>query len=311
MAKVIVRAGKIGFVFILPILILAIVLYAINYSATAQVESEEALSVPTDLFGEAKTFQQSDQIPEAEAVYRRIMAEQAGTATALDAAKERVFLYIDAKDGVAAEQCLQDLTEGFTSYAGYPKALLDIGDKYRQAGKKEQAGAMYQYMLETYPQDENAIWARMDLAMLRISGSSEEDANPDMDILAEGLCPRSSSCPCGLSGGGCLSGRRSSGAARALYDFVGTIQPASESALWSKMGKALLDIEINRQKEADELTAEILTDHGRNEQSANATCRIADAWRKKGKYAEAKAVYQRVVEERPRPNMPCGRRWGW
>jgi hypothetical protein len=79
MAKVIVRAGKIGFVFILPILILALALYVINHSATAQVETDEAITVSADLFWEAKSFQHSDQIPEAEAVYRRIMTDRKST----------------------------------------------------------------------------------------------------------------------------------------------------------------------------------------------------------------------------------------
>jgi tetratricopeptide (TPR) repeat protein len=299
MAKVIVRAGKIGFVFILPILILALVLYVVNHSATAQVESEEAIAVSEDLFGAAKILQQSDQIPEAEAVYRRIMSEEAGTAAALDAARDRVFLYIDAKDGVAAEQCFKDLATGFASYAGYSKALLDIGDKYRQVGKGEEAQGMYQTLLTTHPRDENAIWARMGLAMLRISGSQEGDANPDIELLLKDYATdsRIAQAACLVADAYRAAGQAES--ARALYDFAGTIQPTSEPALWSKMGMVLLDIETNEYAAAKTETAELLAAFTWNEQSANAACRIADAWRKKGEHAQARAVYQKVVKERP------------
>lgn len=118
MAKVIVRAGKIGFVLVVSIFCVALLLYVFDLFVAAQIESEEVAGIQGEILDEAQSFHKSDQIPEADAIYRRIMAEQPGTSAALDAARERVLMYIEADDGVAAQQSVEDLATGFASAAG-------------------------------------------------------------------------------------------------------------------------------------------------------------------------------------------------
>ncbi len=299
MAKVIVRAGKIGIVLVIFVFCAGMLLYALNHFAAAQVESEPVFVVEKSLFDEAESLRRADQIPEADAIYRRIMAEQSGTSGALDAARERVLMYIEASDGVAAQQSIEDLATGFASYAGYPKAVLDIGDKYRQVGKTEPAKAMYQYILESFPKDENALWSQMGLAILGISPSQEEDANPDLEILLKNFVgdQRIAQAACFVADAYRATGLVET--ARALYDFADALQPTAESAVWSKMGMAIADIQMGQYEEAKAATAELLASSQWGEQTANAACQIADAWRKKGDYAQARSVYRRVVEERP------------
>lgn len=299
MAKVIVRAGKIGFVLVVSIFCVALLLYGFDHFVAAQIESEEIAGIQGEILSEAQSFRKSDQIPEADAIYRRIMAEQPGTSAALDAARERVLMYIEADDGVAAQQSVEDLATGFASCAGYPKALLNIGDKYRQVGKIEQSQAMYQYLLESFPQDENTIWARMGLAMLWISGNHEGDANPDLEILLKEYARDSR-----LSQAACFvaDAYRAAGLvemARALYDFADALQPTAESAVWSKMGMAIADIQMDQYEQAKAATAELLATSQWDPQTANAVCQIADAWRQKGEYAQARTIYRKVVEKQP------------
>ncbi len=299
MARTIVRAGRICIVIIIPIILFIILLYGINQSLTAQIESVEEAGVQEKLFDEARTHRQLGRLPEADAIYMQIISKQAGTPAALDAARERVLMYIEADDMASVTTAIQDLATGFSTDPEYPKALLLIGDKFRQLGQHAQAQAMYQLVKDAYPQGETAVWSRMGEAMADIAMGKYSDAkSATADLLATlSLAEHTPNAACQIADAWRKKGKYAE--AKSLYEYVVNERPDAEHALWSQMGLVISDIALKNDPNAAQGVQQLLQRYPKDNRMANAACQIADRFQDTGDHAMAKALYLYVVSAWP------------
>jgi len=281
MAKVIKQAGKTGVVLMLPVLIFGVVFYVSNRLTLAQTAGEVATVV-----------------------------ESAPIRDPFESARDGVIADIKAGESLEAAAGFESFAAGFSADERFVGAVVDIADTYRKEGSRELANGLYQYVLETYPDNENVFWAEVGLVLSDVSTCAKSCLQDSLGALYEHYAgdPRLAAASCYIADEFRRGGKYAQ--ARKYYRYVIEQHPEAEHALWSKMGCAIADIAAGKFRRANDMVAILFADHFGDERVANAACRIADEYRKKGKFREARDIYQYVLADWPEAEHAIWSRMG-
>ncbi len=184
MAKAIVRAGKIGGLCLVPILLVFLIFYALHLSSSAQnvepVATVDPLSVAPA--GPAESPQQTiDPDRFAETISRLrgsckydqirtlcsdILAKETDPDIALVASQALIETAIETRDTAAAEAQTQTLLATFADHPWLTKSLCEIGDAYRQMHDYALAQVLYDQIVAARQTDPYSMWAQKNLCTL-------------------------------------------------------------------------------------------------------------------------------------------------
>lgn len=140
-------------------------------------------SYPAEQLEQAEVCHNKKDYSKAAALYKDIIEQYPGTAHALQARKGLTVLLIDSKDYAEAEAAFEDLIKGFARDLNLPEAIYEISRKYETVRKPEQAQGLYEYLIETYPDDVYALWAKGRMVVLGIEFADTDGAQRAMDEL--------------------------------------------------------------------------------------------------------------------------------
>jgi len=140
-------------------------------------------SYPAEQLEQAEVCHNKKDYSKAAALYKDIIEQYPGTAHALQARKGLTVLLIDSKDYAEAEAAFEDLIKGFARDPNLPEAIYEIGRKCETVRRPEQAQGLYEYLIETYPDDVYALWAKGRMVVLSIEFADTDGAQRAMDDL--------------------------------------------------------------------------------------------------------------------------------
>lgn len=140
-------------------------------------------SYPAEQLEQAEVCHNKKDYSKAAALYHDIIEQYPGTAHALQARKGLTVLLIDSKAYTEAEAAFEDLIKGFARDPNLPEAIYEIGRKYETVRRPEQAQGLYEYLIETYPDDVYALWAKGRMVVLKIEFGDAAGAQRAMDDL--------------------------------------------------------------------------------------------------------------------------------
>ena len=255
----------------------------------------------------AAEYKDSGCYNQADELYNKIVSENPGTDNALKAQKELVLLSLKTKYDVqsnANEQtALDKLTADFAANPNLPAALYEIAVQYGKDRKYEKAKSLYQRIIQQYPSSPYAIKSQMDI--------------PKTDIMELVVSKRDSAAKTAIEK--FISDySQSSYIAEALHDIayqwrwsknfeeaIKTYQyvvdhwPTNEYGMWSQMGVAKSNVEAGNYDAAKPALDKLVQNYAGHPGLAEALERIALQYRKAGKFAEAKGLYQKIVQTDP------------
>ncbi len=321
MAKAIVRAGKIGGLCLVPILLVFLIFYALHLSSSAQnvepVATVDPLSVAPA--GPAESPQQTiDPDRFAETISRLrgsckydqirtlcsdILAKETDPDIALVASQALIETAIETRDTAAAEAQTQTLLATFADHPWLTKSLCEIGDAYRRMHDLDQASRIYRLILDGFETHPYSIWSAKNLADMAIQRRDTSAA----DIALEELTIRFHAHPqiplalCAL-GDAWRDLPYFSNPARAesIYRRVIDQFPDNPESVWASKNLCLLYLDqINNPDAARGATIEFLNRFGDQDGAVLAAGAIADGWRKIKDFETAKALYDFVVARAP------------
>jgi tetratricopeptide (TPR) repeat protein len=258
---------------------------------------------------QAAEYKDNGYYNQAEETYKKIVSENPGTDNALKAQKELVFLYLDKKynvqntteDQTAVSKLIADFAKNKNTQL--PAVLNKIADQYGKERKYERAKNLYQKIITDFPNSPYAAKSRLDIPktdIMELVISKRETAAKaaiekliadysDSPYIAETLHDIA------------YQWRWSKNFAEAIktYQYVVDHWPNDEYGMWSQMGVAKSNVEVGNFDAAKPALDKLIQNYSKHPSLAEALERIAIQYRKANKFAEAKALYQKIVQIDP------------
>jgi tetratricopeptide (TPR) repeat protein len=153
---------------VLAIAVVPLALYVTTGRALADVSED---------FEQAQVYDDNGRYSEAAQVYQTITAQHAGTEHALKAQKKLTRMYVFSGQLQEAQTAYQDLLNSFSGHSGITKAVCEVADSYLYLNRQpHKALELYQYVLNTWPKSNDAMWAQAGTVKAHVQSQDEDSA---------------------------------------------------------------------------------------------------------------------------------------
>ncbi|MHC5059804.1 MAG: tetratricopeptide repeat protein [Planctomycetota bacterium] len=303
MAKIILRAGKVAIKIILPLLILCLIFYVVKAIIPAQADvgvvqetlDNEQLSI---LFEQAELFVDMGKHPQAEQVLEDIIQTYPETEYALDAQRRLTCMYVFSGNSELAETNYQELVDNFSEYAGIERAICDVADAYRARNLHPQkAIEIYRYLLDTWSESDQAIWAQSGLIQSYITQRDEAGAQAAIEELLTGY-PQNENKP-EIAIYIANDYWHSNPQALELFEYAINTWPDNKDAIWARAGQIRANIALGNYFDVPEAVDELLKQFSESELIAEAVLSIADNYYDVRKYENSLELYEYIMNTWP------------
>ncbi|MDH4240144.1 MAG: tetratricopeptide repeat protein [Phycisphaerae bacterium] len=116
----------------------------------------------------AEIYRKAKKYEEAKSIYETVVTDYPGTEHALKAQKKLAIVYVDLDDDPNAQQAIDRLAQEFPGDPNLADALYEIAKRYEWVrGKYEQAGPIYQQIIQSFP-DSSYAKEKLDLSRTNI-----------------------------------------------------------------------------------------------------------------------------------------------
>jgi len=121
--------------------------------------------------------------PQATRLYKHVVANYPDSEHALWAQADLIKSYLALGDDPNAQAAVDKLLVGFTANPLIARAIHDTAYEYRKLGNHVGANELDQYIIDRWPGDEQAMWAKMDMAKTDILLGNDAAVEKTIDIL--------------------------------------------------------------------------------------------------------------------------------
>jgi tetratricopeptide (TPR) repeat protein len=248
---------------------------------------------------QAETFAKNGRYEQAEALYQQIVTENPGTDYALQAQKKLTIMYISIGKFEQADVGFEGLVSRFSDSAGVAKAVHDIAYQSRKRANYEKANQLYQYVLDHWPGDPQAIWSQKDIAKLNVERGDLETAQAATnkllaDFAQDGRLPEAL---CSL--GDAYRASRKHKKACELYQHVVDNWPKHDQTVRALKNIAKSNVAVGDEEAAEAAIDKLLDDFLQHKDVPEALCSIGDGYSERRKYQSAIELYQSVADTWP------------
>jgi len=202
------------------------------------------------------------------------------------------------KEALLSQTC-ESLTKDFGGHKDMPSILGQIADECRNANRYGVAVPIYQYLVDHWPKDENAIVQQANLVSCLLCLKNDAAANAAFAKLQSdyGSRPNFRQVLCAI--GDNLRWRNiNPQAARQMYTLAASGDPYPEM-IWARRGLAISCIRMKDFEAAGPVIESIAADSANDPGVGQAICHIADAYRDIRSHGDARRLYQHVVDHYP------------
>jgi len=202
-------------------------------------------------------------------------------------------------DEDAAQESVNTLFTDFAQDERLSIAACTVADEYRKSNRPSKASLLYEYVMDTWPDTEHALWSQMGVAISNIRLTEYNAARAAVDRLRADFSQdaRMSVAACMIADEYWRVNKQHE--ACQLYQYVVDNWPDAEHALWSQMGLAISNLYRGDDDAAQSALDKLFLDFSKDERLPAAACFIADTYRKLKKHEQACGLYQHVLDNWP------------
>ncbi|MGB2808045.1 MAG: tetratricopeptide repeat protein, partial [Sedimentisphaerales bacterium] len=253
----------------------------------------------SELLLQAETYREQGQYEQAEAIYLQIVTGFPDSNDALEAQKQLTILYIRQDNQPQAEAAFQKLLAYFYMHNEIAKAVNKVADHYRWSGKYEKAKQLYQYVVDSWPQADYAVWSQKSLAASNIQLGDDPNADAAIEKLLTNFSQHKQIANAvNMLADECSTLKRYD-KARRLYQYIVENCPENELAIWAQRSVVISYIKLGDFAAAKDAVEKLLTDFSEHKHIAKAVNKVADHYRWSKRYEKARQLYQYVVDNWP------------
>ncbi|MHC4387745.1 MAG: tetratricopeptide repeat protein [Planctomycetota bacterium] len=249
----------------------------------------------------AVEYEQTGNCEQAAAIYQAIADDHPGTGDALEAQKRLTIVYIAWDKQAEADAAYQELLAKYSEQEHLAKAVDHVADKYRQLAKYEKAREVYQYIVDHWPEAGHAVDSQRGVVISSIRLGDESAARTAIArLLADFPADQDVADVIYEIAEEYLRSGKTPEALRS-YQRAVTNWSRSEDAMWAWAAVARLNIVLGDGAGAESAVEKLIYGFSSSSDIAKALDHIADQYRDRQKYSQARQLYQYIVNTWPDP----------
>jgi tetratricopeptide (TPR) repeat protein len=247
----------------------------------------------------ANTYRKLEQHQGACEIYHYVVDNWPGDEHGMWSQMGLVISNISLSNDDVAKTAFEKLRTEYSGYEHISRAVCLVADTYHRIEKDREAREHYQYVLDSWPDDEFALWSQMGLTISNIRLGDYDAAEAAIEKLFIDFFEdeRIPIAVCKVAD----EYRKFNKHEKACehYRYVVDNCPDAEHALWSQMGLAISNIRLGDYDAVEASIEKLFIDFSQDERMAIACCLIGDEYRELQKHQQALVLYQYVVDNWP------------
>jgi len=248
---------------------------------------------------EAEKLVKDGKYPQAEGVYRGVIAQVPDSNEALEAQKQLTCLYVTANRSAEADNALGELRAGFAGHKDIAQAVHDVAYHYRTTNRHEKANEIDQSVIRDWPDSDFAVLGQMDIAKYYVDQGNEAEAQAAIDKLISDFSenPLIARAVHDVGQHYRWAGKHE----RAIEQFKHVVAncPGTEHALWSQADLIKSYLALKDDAKAEAAVEALLSDFSDNPLIARAVHDTGQHYRGLKNYTKANQLYEHVVANCP------------
>ncbi len=252
---------------------------------------------PAQQLDQAEELAKSGEFDQAEEIYKAVVAEEGPDA--LLAQEKLIDIYIQQNMQDEAETAYEQLLIDFADNPDLVKAIDHVADDWREVGDFEKAREVYQYIINTFPDADNAIGSQREVVRTSMLLGDSDYANESLDKLIKDYGNHSDIAKALESLASDFKSNGRYAKAREMYLYVVDNQPQSEYAVACLGGAIRTSFKLKDDPNAEALTQQLLSQYATNEDLPSIYDEVADEYRLGRKYTKARDLYRYAVTAWP------------
>jgi len=233
------------------------------------------------------------------ALYEEVVASWPDSGKAVESQGSAARMYMRLRDYAAASAAVGKLISDYGSSKEAAKAIDNVGDAYRDAGKYDKAAELYSWVVANGSDVERAIGSEASLARLYIKTDEYVKAQAETDklISRSGSNPAAAKAVDNIADG--YRKAKKPEKARELYRWVVENQPEAEHAIQSQVSAVKVSIAMGDDANAETEIERLMSLFGERDGIAGAVESVGDEYFKQERYDKALELYNKVVDTWP------------
>ena len=247
----------------------------------------------------AQTYEQDSNYGQAEAAYQNIVADYPDTNDALDAQKRLTMLYFSIDKDQQGQAAFQKLVADFSENARIAQTVNQIASYCSELKIHQKARQYYQYILDNWPADPVAIWAKAGVVTSSISLADETAA----DVATAKLLSDFSShqylrkAVFNIAAYSHWVGKYQR--AKDVCQYILANWPEDEFAIWAQMDLAASYIGLGQEKAAQAAIDKLVTDFNDHPKLNWARFVVGQQYYLENRFTEAAAMWEQIMAGTP------------
>jgi len=269
--------------------------------ASAQLEQEEAafreLVANFPKLKQAETYRRNGDHGRAKATYNAVVTDHPGTDYALEAQSKLVTLY--KHDQQQARAAFRELIVNFSNHQLLVEIIYDIAEHYHKTEsyqKYEMAKQFYQYILDSWPEHERAMWAQSGVAVSNICLGEMEAAKAAAEKLIVDFSDNEGIAKVVYDIAHQFNRFEEYKKAGWLYGQVIASWPESKHAMWKQLDLIHAKLSLGNDTAVQPAIDELVANLSNHEFIATALFDIAEHYGRLGKHQKAAQLYQYIAD---------------
>lgn len=207
--------------------------------------------------------------------------------------------YVDQGDETNAEAATAKLLTNYSGHALIARAIHDVAQHYRYTQRYKKANELYQFVIETWPKAEHALWAQADLIKSYLAQGDDTAGEGAVEKLVANFNDNPLIARAIWDTGQYYRDLKKYENANQLYKHVVENWPKSEHAIWAQADLIKSYLAQGDDTAAEGAVEKLIADFSWSSYIARAIHDTAWEYRKLANYGRANELDQYVIDRWP------------
>jgi tetratricopeptide (TPR) repeat protein len=208
--------------------------------------------------------------------------------------------YVDQGDEPNAEAGTAKLLTNYSGHALIARAIHDIAQHYRYTQRYKKANELYQFVVETWPKAEHALWAQADLIKSYVAQGDDTAGEAAVETFLTNFNDNPLIARAVWDTGQYYRDLKKYEKANRLYKHVVEHWPKAEHALWAQADLIKSYLALGDDSSAEAAVEKLIADFSWSTYIARAIHDTAWEYRKLANYGRANELDQYVIDRWPK-----------
>jgi len=248
----------------------------------------------------AESCQKFGKAAKAKEIYQAILTDQPGHPQKIWLDMGLAISNVLAGEPDAGWSATQRLLNDYRTDNRAAEAVGQVAWCYRKQKDFQNARTLYQYVVDTWSENERAIYSQRGIVLASIELKDSSAAQSAIDRLLRDYSQHEDFLSLVWGIAETYQGKSDFRNARELHQYIVDNHPNSERAIYSQQQIALANIELKDEPNAAAATEKLLLDFSKNKDFVGVVAGLAKEYKDRWKFKESRRLHQFIVDNFPK-----------